>query len=160
MSDSVHLTISEGKRKPPLKVHFILNGEIFWYSEGNEGVRGMKVMLSAILETVRVLVITVFFFVLASLVVTAFFEDKTNINYQALIENNSYLFFLRCLQALGILGFIYILYRNKYQFSGWYKGKRMQRLSKRTTRVLFSISLVYTLALYLVVWFMVSVNQL
>ncbi|GGJ55516.1 hypothetical protein [Virgibacillus salexigens] len=120
----------------------------------------MKVMLSAILETVRVLVITVFLFILASLVVTAFFEDTTNINYQALIENNSYLFFLRCLQALGILGFIYILYRNKYQFSGWYKGKRMQRLSKRTTRVLFSISLVCTLALYLVVWFMVSVNQL
>ncbi|WBX81495.1 hypothetical protein PD280_07290 [Virgibacillus salarius] len=115
----------------------------------------MKVMLSAILEIVRVLVVIVFFFVLIGIVVNGVFENTTNLDVQELIEDNGYLFFFRLLQGVGVLGVIYILYRNKYQFSGWYRGKQMQRLSKRTTRMLLCISLVCMFALYVVVWLVV-----
>lgn len=44
---------------------------------------------------------------------------------------------------LGLADFIiiFVLYRNKLQFSGWYKGYRAS-LSKVTTRVLISMSII------------------
>lgn len=33
-----------------------------------------------------------------------------------------------------------VLYRNKMQFSGWYNGKKMDKLSKKTTRLLVILS--------------------
>lgn len=40
--------------------------------------------------------------------------------------------------AIGIYVFVFVLYRNKLQFSGWYKGKGREKLSKKTTIVLIS----------------------
>lgn len=37
------------------------------------------------------------------------------------------------LAAIGILILLFVLYRNRLQFSGWYKGKRRQKLPKAAT---------------------------
>ncbi|MDG5789248.1 hypothetical protein QA612_17450 [Evansella sp. AB-P1] len=47
-------------------------------------------------------------------------------------------------ETYGMIGFpavliiIFILYRNKLQFSGWYKGAERQKLPKKVTQVLMS----------------------
>ncbi|WP_147533278.1 hypothetical protein [Bacillus marasmi] len=43
--------------------------------------------------------------------------------------------------ALGIYVSLFVLYRNKFQFSGWYKGKGRKRLSKAATINLLSCSI-------------------
>ncbi|MBX0358515.1 hypothetical protein [Halobacillus sp. Nhm2S1] len=40
------------------------------------------------------------------------------------------------LGALGVFGFLFVMYRNRWQFSGWYKGKRKNKLSRRMTRII------------------------
>ena len=50
------------------------------------------------------------------------------------------------LGGLGILTLLFILYRNKLQFSGWYQGPGREKLSKPVTRILISISIVLLVA--------------
>ncbi|MGE7602294.1 hypothetical protein ACQKL5_07250 [Peribacillus sp. NPDC097675] len=45
------------------------------------------------------------------------------------------------LGSVAILILLFVLYRNKLQFSGWYKGKK-EKLPKRVTRALFIFSIV------------------
>lgn len=44
------------------------------------------------------------------------------------------------LGALSILILLFVLYRNKLQFSGWYKGKSRKKLPKKISIILISIS--------------------
>jgi len=46
------------------------------------------------------------------------------------------------LGALAILILLFVLYRNKLQFSGWYKGKGRKKLSKKVSVTLISLSVV------------------
>lgn len=46
------------------------------------------------------------------------------------------------LGAVAILILIFVLYRNKLQFFGWYKGKGKQKLPKRISTILISISII------------------
>ena len=46
------------------------------------------------------------------------------------------------LGALAILILLFVLYRNKLQFSGWYKGKGRKKLSKKISVTLISLSVV------------------
>lgn len=45
------------------------------------------------------------------------------------------------LGAIAILLLIFVLYRNKLQFSGWYKGKEVVKLPKFVTVTLILISI-------------------
>jgi hypothetical protein len=40
---------------------------------------------------------------------------------------------------VGIYILIFVLFRNKFQFSGWYNGKGSEKLPKRATRIFFII---------------------
>lgn len=42
---------------------------------------------------------------------------------------------------LGILLLLFVLYRNKWQFSGWYKGEGREKLSKSLTKIMTMIAL-------------------
>jgi len=42
--------------------------------------------------------------------------------------------------SVSIFLLLFVLYRNKMQFSGWYSGKKMEKLSKKTTRLLVILS--------------------
>ncbi len=44
--------------------------------------------------------------------------------------------------TIAIFIMLYILYRNKLQFRGWYVGKGREKLPKRVTRILVIISCV------------------
>ncbi|WP_042224372.1 hypothetical protein [Oceanobacillus manasiensis] len=46
----------------------------------------------------------------------------------------------RWIGGLGIYIAIFVLYRNSFQFSGWYKGKGRKKLPHRMTAVLVSAS--------------------
>ena len=41
--------------------------------------------------------------------------------------------------------FIFVLYRNKLQFSGWYKGEGKEKLSKTVSQTLITISVILLL---------------
>lgn len=43
---------------------------------------------------------------------------------------------------LPILIIIFVLYRNKLQFSGWYKGKHREKLPKKVTQSLLTVAFV------------------
>ncbi|TDK54066.1 hypothetical protein E2K98_29795 [Bacillus salipaludis] len=46
---------------------------------------------------------------------------------------------------MAILILFFVLYRNKYQFSGWYTGKGRVKLSAKVSKVLISISIILML---------------
>lgn len=41
--------------------------------------------------------------------------------------------------AIGIYVFLFVLYRNKLQFSGWYKGEGRVKLSKKISYIIISL---------------------
>jgi hypothetical protein len=45
----------------------------------------------------------------------------------------------------GILVLIFVIYRNKLQFSGWYNGKGREKLTKIVTKLLISCSIIMIL---------------
>ncbi len=53
------------------------------------------------------------------------------------------------LQWIAIYVFIFILYRNKLQFSGWYKGKKLKKLPKSFTLVMVSGAIILLLLPFL-----------
>ncbi|KGR79845.1 hypothetical protein [Ureibacillus manganicus] len=53
------------------------------------------------------------------------------------------------LGAIAILLLIFVLYRNKLQFSGWYKGKGMVKLPKFVTATLIIISILLIISPFL-----------
>lgn len=44
--------------------------------------------------------------------------------------------------GLGIYVSLFVLYQNKLQFSGWYKGEGRKKLSKAATTILLSCSII------------------
>lgn len=46
---------------------------------------------------------------------------------------------------LAILIILFVLYRNKYQYSGWYTGNNREKLPKNVSKVLISISILLML---------------
>lgn len=46
------------------------------------------------------------------------------------------------LGGVAILMLIFVMYRNKMQFSGWYKGEGKKKLSKKVTVLLVSLSII------------------
>ncbi|OEF97229.1 hypothetical protein [Desulfuribacillus alkaliarsenatis] len=47
---------------------------------------------------------------------------------------------------IGVFILIFVLYRNRLQFSGWYKGKGREKLPKRVSRILILGAIVLLLA--------------
>ncbi|WP_027963877.1 hypothetical protein [Halalkalibacillus halophilus] len=50
------------------------------------------------------------------------------------------------LGALALLGFLFVLYRNKLQFSGWYKGKNREKLPKQVSVIIIMSSAILLLS--------------
>ena len=48
----------------------------------------------------------------------------------------------RWISWIAIFIVIFVLYRNKYQFSGWYKGEGQEKLSKKVSLALMTISVI------------------
>jgi hypothetical protein len=44
------------------------------------------------------------------------------------------------LGAVAVLILLFLIYRNRWQFSGWYKGEGRTKLSQKTTKLLIAIS--------------------
>lgn len=42
--------------------------------------------------------------------------------------------------AVAVLVLLFVIYRNKWQFNGWYKGEEKGKLSQKTTKLLISLS--------------------
>lgn len=53
------------------------------------------------------------------------------------------------LGALAILMLLFVLYRNKLQFSGWYKGKGMRMLPRKVSIALIFISVILMISPFL-----------
>ncbi|MCM3741274.1 hypothetical protein M3210_13445 [Oceanobacillus luteolus] len=56
--------------------------------------------------------------------------------------------------AIAILILLFVLYRNKLQFSGWYKGEGRMKLSKIVTRTLVLSSILLFAMPFLLGFFM------
>ncbi|WP_245830982.1 hypothetical protein [Sediminibacillus massiliensis] len=54
------------------------------------------------------------------------------------------------LAGLGVLLLLFVVYRNRWQFSGWYKGEERVRLSKRVSLSLIVISVFLLVAPFIV----------
>mgnify|MGYP006955276731 CR=1 FL=1 len=86
----------------------------------------MRVML----ELLRILFIVVLLGGFLGYIVRTFHSELgVNIDQYGWIAN------------LGILILIFVLYRNKLQFNGWYKGKGREKLSKGATQLLHVVSM-------------------
>lgn len=89
----------------------------------------MSNLFTFLLEFVRVIILLIvgllFLFIIESKLLTITLEGTP--------------FFL--LMISNVL-FILVFYRNKLQFSGWYKGKEVKKLSNRTTWTLVLVALV------------------
>ncbi|MFO1443846.1 hypothetical protein KDN24_11630 [Bacillus sp. Bva_UNVM-123] len=87
-------------------------------------------MLRVLLELIRIIVIFVFFYgILGSLLYNVY--SKIGIT----IEKYGWLGYI------AILLLFILLYRNKLQFSGWYTGKGREKLPKKVSIILVSISI-------------------
>jgi len=53
------------------------------------------------------------------------------------------------LAALAILILLFVLYRNKLQFSGWYKGKGRKKLPRKVSVMLISLSVILMITPFL-----------
>ncbi|MEE6449367.1 hypothetical protein RAH41_02215 [Gottfriedia acidiceleris] len=49
--------------------------------------------------------------------------------------------------TVAIFSLLFVIYRNKLQFSGWYTGKTRVKLSKKVTTFLLSVSLLFIISL-------------
>ncbi|MEC5425722.1 hypothetical protein QGM71_19825 [Virgibacillus sp. C22-A2] len=58
-------------------------------------------------------------------------------------SNNNAVKEYQWLGAVGIYMLLFVYYRNRLQFSGWYKGKNRTKLPKKTALGLFGLSVVF-----------------
>ncbi|PGS50611.1 hypothetical protein [Bacillus sp. AFS041924] len=96
--------------------------------------KSISVSLGSLLELLRIILIVGLLGALFSSILTEVYEE-IGVNL-----NNSGWW-----SSIGILVLIFVLYRNKIQFSGWYNGKGREKLSKIVTRLLISCSTVLIL---------------
>lgn len=82
------------------------------------------------LELLRIILIFIFLGALGWLIIQGIYE------VYGVTENYAWL------GGVGILFFLFVLYRNKFQFSGWYKGKNRVKLPKSVSVILISCSII------------------
>lgn len=80
--------------------------------------------MRTILELLRIMVIFAFFLGLGWMGMGNVYPEKS----------------YSWLGIIGIFILLFVLYRNKWQFKGWYKGKSRRKLPKSATVTLISIS--------------------
>ena len=83
--------------------------------------------MRVILELLRILLI----FFLSG----AFYSTMLGILYKSMGVSQ-----FEWLGALAVLIILFLIYRNRWQFSGWYKGEGRTKLSQKTTKLLITIS--------------------
>ncbi|MDQ0202225.1 hypothetical protein [Neobacillus ginsengisoli] len=89
--------------------------------------------MKALLELVRIAFIFVFFVGILSAFITFLYSKLGT-------DTSTYGWMI----IIAIIIFFFVLYRNKYQFSGWYTGKR-KKLPKKVSLVLISVSILLLL---------------
>lgn len=88
-------------------------------------------MFYLLLEILRIILLLIF---------VGFFVTLLGNSYSVLgfkLNNIHYAW----LAWIAIISLFFVLYRNKLQYSGWYIGKRRERLSKTTTLILVASSI-------------------
>lgn len=90
------------------------------------GAKKMKTLL----ELPRIIIIFTFFGALGWMIIRN--------TYTRLEVNETYSW----LGAIAILLLLFVLYRNKWQFSGWYKGMGREKLPKTVSLTLILVSIV------------------
>lgn len=93
----------------------------------------LRTMVSVILELIRIIVL----FLLLGAIGGLFVESI----YTSFSTEPKYFW----LGYIGILILIVVLYRNKLQFSGWYKGKGMKKLPKILSQMFIFSSIILLL---------------
>src|SRR5690625_4327530 len=63
------------------------------------------------------------------------------------------------LAILAILILLFVLYRNKLQFSGWYKGKARKKLSRNVSVVLILLSIILMITPFILSSFYADMNN-
>lgn len=96
--------------------------------------KAMSASMGLILEMIRIIVI---FGILGALFSTVLSEIYMGIGVN--LSNSGWW------SSFGILLLIFVLYRNKIQFSGWYNGKGKVKLSNKVTILLVSSSIIMIL---------------
>ncbi|WP_313893700.1 hypothetical protein [Psychrobacillus sp.] len=86
--------------------------------------------MKTLLELLRIIIILAFFSALGWTIIGN--------TYTRLEVNETYSW----LGAIAILLLLFVLYRNKWQFTGWYKGKGKEKLPKTVSLALVLVSIV------------------
>lgn len=89
-------------------------------------------MFYLLLEILRIILLLLIF--------VGFFISLLGYSYSFLGFNLNN-FHYAWLAYIAIISLFFVLYRNKLQYSGWYIGKRRERLSKTTTLILVASSI-------------------
>ncbi|WP_235832896.1 hypothetical protein [Gottfriedia acidiceleris] len=93
--------------------------------------KALSASIGLILEVIRIILI---FGLLGALISTVVSEIYNEFGV-SLIHTGWWCYF-------GILVLIFVMYRNKIQFSGWYNGKGREKLTKIVTNLLISCSII------------------
>ncbi|PGL71108.1 hypothetical protein [Bacillus sp. AFS055030] len=96
--------------------------------------KALTVSLGLILEVIRIILI---FGLLGGFLSTIVSEIYNTIGVN-LTHTGWWCYF-------GILVLLFVIYRNKFQFSGWYNGKGRKKLTKLVTKLLISCSIIMIL---------------
>lgn len=94
-----------------------------------DGYSGRQVKMRIVLELLRIIIV----FILLGGLVWAIIGNIYTIN--EVTERYSWF------GSIAVLLLLFVLYRNKLQFSGWYKGKGKEKLSKPFSLMLIGISI-------------------
>jgi accessory gene regulator protein AgrB len=89
--------------------------------------------MRSLFEIMRILLIVFFLGGLMWLVTNGFY---TLLGFELNLDSNVYIVLI----WIAILLLIFVFYRNKLQFSGWYKGENKKKLPKSVTLSLISLS--------------------
>lgn len=84
--------------------------------------------MTTLLELIRIFAILIVLGMTGGLILASFYSNSP--------ETEPY----RWLGGIAVLLLIFVLYRNKLQFSGWYKGKGRDKLRRPVTISLVSAS--------------------
>jgi len=91
--------------------------------------KAVSMIFRSMLEMLRIMLIFLFLgSILSMLLRSVYFLLNMNLEYPILM-----------LGSIGVLILLFVLYRNKFQFSGWYNGEVYEKLSRRTTKILYTL---------------------
>lgn len=95
----------------------------------------MAKLASSILEMIRMMIIMMIFVMILS-------NIEQQILEQWISWEGMYYFFL----FIGNVLWFAVLYRNRLQFSGWYRSKMQEKLSRKSTWILMSLGTIFIAA--------------